>query len=226
MLIVALLIGCAHRGVRLPPLPAESERLDIGLSDAVAHVMDTYPLDGSYGYYWPEDDGVWWGTTRDVSYLGTLLSPKDPEHRSHCVGLTWEVAMAVLQAQVGESAPINGLTTADLVELRTDWFVRERLGVGPAAALARYGLGDLVPLAELRRGDFLQFWTYGGAGHSAIFDSWVMHGERVTAMRYWSTHPGIGGIGYTTEPIGGRNIDPDHIYGARIASPKNWRPAN
>ena len=42
MLIVALLIGCAHRGVRLPPLPAESERLDIGLSDAVAHVMDTY----------------------------------------------------------------------------------------------------------------------------------------------------------------------------------------
>jgi hypothetical protein len=226
VLTVALLTGCINRGVILPAPPMASERLASGLSEAVAHVMDTYPVDGSFGYYWPEDDGVWWGTTRDIRYLGELVSPGDPEHRSHCVGLTWEVAMAVLQAQVGESEPINGLTQEDILELRADWFVRERLGVGAAAALERYGVGDLVPLSELRRGDFLQFWTYGGSGHSAIFDSWIMHGARVTAMRYWSTHPGIGAIGYTTEMIGGRHIDPDQIYGARIASPKNWRPAH
>lgn len=46
--------------------------LPLGLSDAVARVIDRYPIDGSYAYRWPPDDGVWWGTTREVRYGAEL----------------------------------------------------------------------------------------------------------------------------------------------------------
>ncbi|MDP2313159.1 MAG: hypothetical protein Q8P41_09665 [Pseudomonadota bacterium] len=198
----------------------------VGLSDAVARWMDTYPSDGSLGFHWPPDDGVWWGTTRDLWYQGALLSPGDPERRSHCVGLTWEVAMSVLEEQVGgPDNAINGLSVADLAELRADWFVREVRGAGAAEAVVRFGVGERVPFADLRRGDFLQMWTVGGAGHSGIFHEWVKDGEAIIGVRYWSTHPALNGIGYWADSFGGYGLDKAHFYAARLLQKADWVPA-
>ena len=196
-----------------------------GLSDAVARVVDSYPVDGTFGFHWPPDDGVWWGTTRDVRYRGVLLSPADPEHRSHCVGLTWEVAMGVLsEAAGGKDEPINSLSLVDMVAFRKDWFVREVYGAGASAALARFGVGGRVPFDELRRGDFLQMWTPGGAGHSSVFDRWERDGETIVGVRYWSTHPLLGGVGYWSDSFGAFGIDRDCLYGARLARREEWVP--
>jgi hypothetical protein len=100
----------------------------------VLDVIATYPTDGSYGYYWPEDDGVWFGTTRDVWYQDTLMSPGDRQHRSFCVGLTWEVLLRVFDEVVGGEGTFNGMTVEDMEEFRTDWFVRDLYGDGVVSA--------------------------------------------------------------------------------------------
>jgi len=192
-----------------------------GLSDAVAAAIDRYPTDGSYAYYWPPDDGVWWGTTRDVRYGGFLLSPADPWHRSHCVGLTWEVALEVLQAAAGPDRAINGLGLRDMLHLRGDWFVREPGDPGAAAAIERAGVGVRVPWTELRRGDFLQLWWSASGGHSAVFDRYELDGDRIVGLRYWSTHPFLGGVGYWTDPVDALHA----VYGARLLAPEAWRRA-
>lgn len=220
-----LLLAC------VTPPPAEPaptvrvipfERVGVGLSDEVARVVDRYPLDGSYTFYWPPDDGVWWGTTRDVRYVGLVLSPADPLQRSHCVGLTWEVAMEVLQAEAGDGA-INGLSLTQMLRFRRDWFVRELGGAGPADAVVQAGIGVPVPREALRRGDFLQMWSVGGGGHSGVFDRWERDGDEIVGVRYWSTHPALGGIGYHTDsfrpPFG---LDPEKLYGARLARRDAW----
>jgi hypothetical protein len=218
------------RGLRNGVVVARDQvhvEVGVGLSAAVARVIDGYPLDGSYGFYWPPDDGVWWGTTRDVWYLGALLSPASPDHSSHCVGLTWEVAMQVLSAEAGGAEqPINGMSLRDVVEFRRDWFVRAAGGGGSADAVTHWGVGERVPFAEAKRGDFLQMWMGAGWGHSGVFDGWERDGDRIVGVRYWSTHPGLTHIGYVTDRIGGTGIDPDRVYVARLWPKVDWqRPA-
>jgi hypothetical protein len=233
MALLFLTLGCARTTTEIAALPAGAAAgtgrpapfappapLPEGLSDAVEAVVDRYPTDGSYAYHWPPDDGVWWGTTREVRYVGFLLSPADLEHRSHCVGLTWEVALEVLQAAVGPGQPINGLGLRDMIRFRQDWFVRAAGDPGAAEAVERAGVGVRVPWPELRRGDFLQIWWTGRGGHSAVFDRFETEEGRVVGLRYWSTHPFLGGIGYWTDPVDALAA----VYGARLLPPEAWRP--
>jgi hypothetical protein len=238
MLVLLTALGCARpAAVVAPELPVPTHSthapsatpvpgarpadptLPAGLSTEVAAVMDRYPIDGSYAYFWPPDDGVWWGTTRDVRYEGLLLSPADPDHRSHCVGLTWEVALEVLQAVAG-AGPINGMGLRDMLRLRGDWFVRELGDPGAAAAVEHAGVGVRVPWDQLQRGDFLQLWWTETGGHSGIFDRYELEEGRIVGLRYWSTHPFLGGIGYWTDPVERLHA----VYGARLLSPEDWSP--
>ncbi|MDP2304748.1 MAG: hypothetical protein Q8P18_01815 [Pseudomonadota bacterium] len=227
--MIWLLLACAPKAPTTaelsPPIVLVPTGVGLGLSDAVARVMDSYGDGADYGFYWPPDDGVWWGTTRDLWYRGVLLSPGDPERRSHCVGLTWEVALTVLTEQVGgPEHPINGLSVADMAAFRTDWFVREVYGPGAADALAHFGLGQRVGLGDVRRGDFVQMWTRAGAGHSGIFHEWVRDGDAVLGVRYWSTHPALNGIGYWADSFSMWGLDPDRLYAARLWQPSDWVP--
>jgi hypothetical protein len=63
-------------------------------NDLVLATLAAYPLDGSYAYWWP-DDVDWGGNPHDIYYLGRMFSPGDPERRSYCVGMTFEVFMSV-----------------------------------------------------------------------------------------------------------------------------------
>lgn len=197
-------------------------------NDVVLRYVDEYPTDGSYGYWWP-DDVDWFGTTRDVWYLDTLVAEGDPEHRSYCVGLTWEVFMRAfdeVDRSTGGDGSINGMDVADLDEFRIDWFVRDLWGMGPVDAVENYGIGTRVTdWADVRAGDFIQFWRHSGSGHNAIFVEWTYDGDGdVDGLTYWSTQGSTDGIDYNSESFGssGSTIDPNFVFVARVATPEDW----
>ena len=76
-----------------------------------------------------------------------------------------------------------------------------------------------MPWRDLQPGDFLQMWYPGGGGHSAVFIDWVRQGRRIVGLRYWSTHPALGGIGYREERFGEGGPSKALLYGARL-----WQP--
>lgn len=205
--------------------PSESD-----FTDVVVAFLESYPTDGSYGYYWPSDSD-WSGTTRDIWYLDTLVAEGDAEHRSYCVGLTWEVFMRSweqIDEETGGDGTINGMSVDDLTEFRIDWFVRDLWGAGPLDAMDNYGIGDRVTdWSQVRKGDFVQFWRHSGSGHDVIFIDWETDSEGdITGFTYWSTQSSTDGIGYNSEYFGssGSSIDPAFFFVSRPRMPENWEP--
>lgn len=197
-------------------------------NELVVEILEGYPRDGSYGYYWPED-GDWYGTTRDIYYLGERVAEGDRYHRSFCVGLTWEVFMRAFEeadAMTGGDGNLNGLDVDDLDEFRIDWFVRDLWGDGVVTAMDNYGLGEEVTdPADLEPGDFLQFWRYSGSGHSVVFIDWELDRDGdIIGIQYWSVQESTDGIDYNSEYFGsgGSSIDPSYFFAARGFMPDDW----
>lgn len=202
-----------------------------GTSSYNAAVLDriaTYPTDGSYGYYWPRGGG-WAGTTQDIWYLDTRVATGDAYQRSYCVGLTWEVFMRAyqtLQDQDGMPETLAGLDVSELLDFRTDWYVRDLFGSGVVEAVERAGIGARVTnLGEAQPGDFVQFWRNSGSGHSVIFDG-LNYDDAGTlqGIRYWSTQGSTDGIGYRVENFGpeSHQLDPASFFVARVFAPSEW----
>lgn len=197
-------------------------------NDTLMAWLASYPTDGTHDYYWP-DDADWYGTTRDIWYLDTLVAEGDPEGRCYCVGLTWELMMRAfdeVDRETGGDGSLNGMSVSDLSSFRTDWFVRDLWGDGVVTAMESYGLGDEVTdPADLRPGDILQFWRHSGSGHSVVFIDWELDGDGdIIGIRYWSTQGSTDGIGYNEEYFGtsGSTIDPSHFFAARARMPEDW----
>ena len=188
--------------------------------DPNAVVLDTlrrYPTDGTYSYFWPKE-GSWDGTTEAIEVDGVLLTQGDPQKRSYCCGLTYEVFLKARRA-LGETAPAPSLK-----ELKLRWYgtskeapERRRL---VAFAIESLGFGRCAAsLEEARPGDFVQFWRHNGSGHSAIFLGWVREEGRIAGITYWSSQKSTGGIGTATERIGDRDgVKREEIYLARLTS--------
>jgi hypothetical protein len=193
----------------------------------VVRYLESYPTDGTNGYYWPSGSD-WSGTTRDIWYDDVLVAEGDPQGRCYCVGLTWEVYMrawAEVDRTTGGDGSINGMSVDDLYTFRTDWYVRELDGPGPSDAMENYGVGEeITDPAKLQYGDFLQFWRHSGSGHNVIFVGWLEQGGEIVGVEYWSTQGSTDGIGYNSEYFGssGSSIDPNLVYGARGWMPDRW----
>ena len=203
---------------------------DASFNDVVLDIIATYPTDGSYGYYWPSD-GDWLGTTRDIWYRDELVAEGDPEHRSYCVGLTWEVFMRAwerVDAETGGDGTINGMSVADLDEFRTDWYIRELYGNGNQDAVENYGIGErITDWDDVRPGDIVQFWRHSGSGHNVYFLDWETDSDgTIIGIHYWSTQSSTDGIGTNSEYFGadGSSIDPSRTYFARVWMPDAWVP--
>ena len=208
----------------------ESAPDESSFSDLVVRLLERYPTDGSHDYYWPSG-GTWYGTTKDIYYQDELVAEGDPEGRCYCVGLTWEVymtAFAEADGSTGGDGTLNGMDVSDLSSFRVDWFVRDLWGDGVVTAMENYGLGDPVTdLADLRPGDFLQFWRYSGSGHSVIFIDWELDDDGdIVGIQYWSTQSSTDGIDYNSEYFGtgGSSIDPSYFFAARARMPADWGP--
>lgn len=195
----------------------------------VVRYLETYPTDGTNGYYWPSGSD-WNGTTRDIWYRGERVAEGDPEGRCYCVGLTWEVYMrawAEVDQTTGGDGTINGITVDELRDFRVDWFVRDLDGPGPSVAMETYGVGEeITDVSKLVPGDFVQFWRHSGSGHNVIFVDWLVEDGEIVGLEYWSTQSSTDGIGYNSETFGssGSRIDRNLIYAGRGWMPEDWVP--
>ena len=200
-----------------------------GVNELINDALESYPTDGSYGYWWP-DDVDWGGNPHDIYYMGRMFSPGDPENRSFCVGMTFEVFMTVedqLNDLYGGDGSINGIPFDELYTLRDEWFVRELYGRGIVDAMEIYGIGDAITnLDDVRPGDILQFWRHSGSGHNVIFVDWLMDGPDIIGFTYWSTQGSTGGVGYNDEFFGSRGsaVDPNFFFAGRLRLPEDWAP--
>ncbi|MBI4612102.1 MAG: hypothetical protein HY720_00670 [Planctomycetes bacterium] len=215
LLLLAAAAAAADEGTDSSSLPDPEEFHRI-----VREVMEGYPTDGSHAYWWPKGS-KWAGNTRDLHYAGELFSAGDPQGRSYCCGLTFEVFFRSWEAWSRGHAVefrIGDLDAAGLRAFRGRWFCSGDYRRGPVDALVEAGLGTRIETqADARRGDFIQLWRKNGSGHSVIFLRWETDGHgRRTGIRYWSTQPATDGIGARTESFEGeRGVVPEEIFIAR-----------
>ena len=136
-------------------------------------------------YYWPKANGeqpldsTHLGTTVNIDYLGERISNVRDDRGTHCVGMTWQVCITVLQkwAQTkSDTARIASMSVNDMKDFVDKWFVKLNgvpLAVpnemGAVYALTSYKLGKQIPFKKTQAGDFVQFWRKDNSGHSCIF---------------------------------------------------------
>lgn len=206
--------------------PGESD-----VNDILLGYLTEYPTDGSYTYWWPDDSYGWGGNPTDIYYQGDLFAQGDDLNRSYCVGITFEVFMRTfdhLDADYDLDGDLNGVDFDELMEFRTDWYVRDLYGTGIVEAMENYGVGARVSdWDNVRPGDIIQFWRHSGSGHNAIFISWEHNASgEITGFTYWSTQGSTDGIGYNDEYFGtsGSRVDPNFFFAGRLAPPEDWTP--
>jgi hypothetical protein len=207
-LVALILPGPPVQADDVSPLNAEVMRLIAG-----------YPEKGFGGYTWPARRGTH-GTTRDLFHGKSRIARAGDGN--HCVGITFEVMWRALSTRPAAQAQ---LTAAQAKHLRTLWFVPADGGMGPAEALATYGLGRrIADWSEARPGDFVQLWNKDRTlGHSVVFIDWMRgESEAIVGIRYWSSQPWTEGIGFSTFSIGHApgDMDPASVFIARLVQHK------
>lgn len=222
----ALIAVVALVGALAAPAPANDPPASApggpegALNPWVLEVMREYPVDGSFGYHWPKSGG-WEGATQDVVWGGRVLAKGDPQRRSYCCGLTFEVYVRALQRAQGGDVP--GLDADTLHEARLRFFgdsrrERERKRL-VQFALESLRLGESVPHAQARAGDFVQLWRTDESGHQAVFVNWLWKKDEIVGLTYWSTQPSTRGIGYRSELVGQGGVDLAQVHVGRAAWP-------
>lgn len=198
-------------------------------SELIEDLVLSYPMDGTYEYYWPQS-GSWSGSTRDIWYQGELIASGGGHQACYCSGITFEWYMLAFQdwdlANGGDGQDLNGISASEIWDFRRDWYVRDLDGPGPSFALENYGLGVQVDSTDSWvPGDFVQLWRRNGTGHTAVFMGWITDsaGNRV-GMDYASCQGSTDGLGIHSETFGAESnsIDPLLIYAARPWLPADW----
>lgn len=208
------------------PAPVATSAFNERLLD----LIDTYPDDGTYTYYWPSGTS-WSGSTRDIYYQDTRVADDGGFSSCYCSGITWELYLETWRGIAAEEGltfdDLNGLSASELMTMRVDWYVRELDGPGPDVALSARGLGERVEsLDDLRPGDLVQFWRTSGSGHTVVFMGFEEDDAgNLTGMSYVSCQGASDGFGLNTERFGAFSgaIDPLLIYAGRAATPSSWR---
>ncbi len=167
-------------------------------------------------YYWPKAtdpeavDSTHLGTTVNIDYLGERLSSVRENRGTHCVGMSWQVCMSVLQEwaqRQNASGEISGMSVSDMKDFVDKWFVKLKGAplaapreMGAVYALTSYKLGKKIPFEKAQAGDFVQFWRKDNSGHSCIFLHWVYNKQgEIIGFKYWGSQPSTDGVGTGTE---------------------------
>lgn len=206
----------------------DSNPIESDINAMVIDMLETYPTDGSFEYYWPQSGG-WIGNPSDIYYTNQLYAEGDDLNRSYCVGLTFEVFMRTMEevdTLNNGDGTINGISINELDEFRLDWYVRDLYGSGAVEAVENYGIGERVSSwDEIQSGDFLQFWRHSGSGHNTIFIDWEYDiDDNIIGFVYWSTQGSTNGVGYNSEYFGtsGSYVDPNYFFAARVYPAEEW----
>ena len=220
LLLLLLLTACPEEKQAARDVPAEKT-----FRTHLLAVIETYPTDGTHGYYWPRPDrGGWLGNTRRLEYAGTVLSEGDAKGRCHCCGLTFEVffrAWARWCEAEGKPFRIRDLDVAGVRRLQRQWFGVSGDRKTLLTAITKNGLGRrITDWEDAREGDFVQLWRHSGSGHSCVFRAWVHDEGKIVGLRYWSTQKSTNGIGERVERFGedGSAMKRDETYVVRVGA--------
>ncbi|MDC3379242.1 hypothetical protein OAX78_03065 [Planctomycetota bacterium] len=220
--LVPLLLLLSAALVSASPPDSDLPSADVALNPFVREVMAEYPIDGSFGYHWPRE-GSWEGSTQALSWGGEALTSGDPQNRSYCCGLTFEIYVRALERAAG-GQDVPGVDRDRLHELRLRFFGDSEEGERRRLCqfgLESMGLGHAVTkLEDARAGDFVQFWRHSGSGHQVIFVNWVWRRGEIVGITYWSSQTSTRGIGYHTESINDEDVKRDEIYVGRASLPE------
>ena len=198
-------------------------------NELILAMIDSYPQDGTFTYYWPSGGG-WSGGTQDLWYQGELIGSGGGYSSCYCSGITWEWYIRSFQewAEMNGVDPddLNGVDSDEIWTMRLDWYVRDLDGRGSSIAMEAYGLGVEVPsFDDWEPGDIVQFWRTSGSGHTAVFMGWIEddQGNRV-GMDYASCQGSTDGLGINDEYFGSHTgaMDPAYMYAARPYLPADW----
>ncbi len=141
--------------------------------------------------------------THDLTYgpAGTIKANHPP--LTMCVAAVAEIivgALTRLYGEGGDRTPFDKLAIASWQRgtpssIRAHIFMYEGTGSqGTAHALERFGIGAVVPFAELQPGDFINFNRQSGSGHACVFLGYLddagndvaAFGPSVAGFRYFS----------------------------------------
>lgn len=197
-------------------------------------------------YYWPKAtdpeavDSTHLGTTVNIDYLGERLSSVRENRGTHCVGMSWQVCMSVLQEWAhtqNDTGKIPGMAVSDIKDFVDKWFVKLNGAplaapheMGAVYALSSYKLGEKIPFEKAQAGDFVQFWRKDNSGHSCIFLHWVYDKQGdIIGFKYWGSQPTTDGVGTGTEYFSPEEfafnpeklVERDRFYVGRLAPASN-----
>lgn len=205
-----------------PPIPGAP------LNKTVLRLLESYPTDGTYTYYWKRGQHTD-GTSRTLRWGDTLLAEGSPAGQVHCSGITWELWLRALDESGGAAVLQPQISGDELLALRATWYVEDGSLGGPVDALTRRGLAQRVDrLEDLRPGDFVQFWRNSGKGHSAVFIDHIRNADgSARGMIYWSAQQSSGGLGKRRVSVGDGEfqIAPGRLHGARAILPAGAIPS-
>ncbi len=157
------------------------------MNEQVLELIKTYPVNGIHRYFWENGfDGV----TKDLIFKGIQVAKSEPQGRTYCCGLTFELWFTAYNLL----HPDTKLTGQDFKKIKYDWFVATGKRMGCVDGLVPRGLGTKVELKDAQPGDFMQIWRTTKSGHSVIY---LSHNDK--SITYWSTQTSTNGIGERTE---------------------------
>jgi hypothetical protein len=171
--------------------------------------------------------------TKDLYYLGDRVAKGDPERRSYCVGLIFEVYLTSCEryaaAHGGSGARffLPGVDRQDFSGFRKEFYGVNGNEKTFVEALVRRGLGkEIQPVRSAQQAEFVQFLRNGGSGHALCFSGWgrIQRGIQPVST-FWSIQKKTGISLQASARKRCLAIDLDQIYIVRRSLHKSWPPA-
>lgn len=171
--------------------------------------------------------------THDLVYGDGEVIPANHAPLTMCVAAAMEVIVEAMQGWYGtarDKSPFAKLPAASWrrgtpTSIRAHVFMYAGTGSnGTAHALERFGIGRVVPFADLRPGDFMNFNRESGSGHACVFLSYLdekgndltSFSPEVAGFRYFSAqgkNSPDAGLGYRWAFFAGKG--PARLDGGR-----------
>lgn len=211
-----------------PPAVEDAEK---ALNPHVLHVIQAYPLDGSYPYRCIKEKeyDLCNGVTLNLICRGRVVAKAhlNRPRCSYCCGLTFEIFFRAMQRrniQLGfDPDDFNGMGFHDLFNLLQLWYI-EGDGDSSQRAIVAHGLGNAIENREDGRAvDFLDYSRNNKTGHSVIFIQWERDAtNKITGFKYFLCNSK--GVGFLTEYFsdsGGKVLRGSSFRLARVGSVEN-----